>query len=101
MRAFVLFLVVLAGLAAIAVSAYYLFQDWHALNVSYARFEELTMSAADQRSLFIADAHQSAFRLNSFADGVGVLLGAILAAIGLHGLCLLPRPASARKEKRG
>ena len=101
MRAFLLVLVVLGGLAAIAVCAFYLIQDWHALNVNYDRFEELAMSAADLRSLFIADAHQSAFRLNAFADGVGVLLGAILAAIGLHGLCLLPRAVPARKEKRG
>lgn len=85
MRALLL-LVVLAGLAAVFVSGHYLFADWAALNANWRRFEALSMSAADLRSLLIADARQHAFRLNAFADGVGVLLGAILAAIGIHGL---------------
>lgn len=77
------------GLLAVLVSGYYLLRDWAALNAAYARFEQLIMSAADQRSLFIAEARQNAFRINCFADGVGVLLGAILAAIGIQGLCWL------------
>jgi hypothetical protein len=40
--------------------------------------------------LFIAQSLQQSFRMNCFADGVGVLLGALLTAIGLHGLCTLP-----------
>lgn len=70
------------GLAACLASAYYVFADWHALNVFYARFELLVRSNAPERSLFIAATEQAAFRLNCFADGVGVLLGAILAALG-------------------
>ena len=77
----------LGGLAACLSSAYYVFQDWHALNVFYARFEKLAMSDAPLRSVFIASSEQAAFRLNCFADGVGVLLGAILAALGWN--CLL------------
>ena len=80
MRLGALLAVTLAGLAAVAVSGYYLSQDWAALNAAYARCEKLTMSA---------EAHQNACRINCVADGVGVLLGAILAAVGLHGLCLL------------
>ncbi|RYX82482.1 hypothetical protein EON83_19365 [bacterium] len=75
------------GLTACLASAYYVFQDWHALNVFYARFERLAMSDAPMRSLFIAATEQAAFRLNCFADGVGVLLGAILAALGWNSLC--------------
>ncbi len=67
---------------ACLASAYYVFQDWHALNLFYARFEKLAMSAAPLRSVFIASSQQAAFRLNCFADGVGVLLGAILALLG-------------------
>lgn len=37
---------------------------------------------ASQRSLFIVATHQAAFRLNCFADGAGVLMAAILAALG-------------------
>lgn len=75
-----------AGLVACFASAFYVFQDWHALNVFYARFEALVQSNASQRSLFIVATEQAAFRLNCFADGVGVLLGAILASNGC--LCL-------------
>ena len=70
------------GLAACLASAYYVFKDWHALNVFYARFEKLAMSDAPLRSVFIASTEQAAFRLNCFADGVGVLLGAILCGVG-------------------
>lgn len=73
----------IGGMAACGASAYYVFADWHALNVFYARFESLVRSNAPERSLFIASTEQAAFRLNCFADGVGVLLGAILAALGL------------------
>jgi hypothetical protein len=87
MRNWVLSLVVLLGVTASLVSGYYVFQDWAALNMYYAKWEKLVMSNADMRSLFIAEANQNAFRINCFADGVGVLLGAILAAVGIHGLC--------------
>lgn len=79
------------GLLAALVSGYYVLQDWASLNLYYARFESLVMSAAPQRSLFIAQAHQNAFRINCFADGVGVMLGAILCAIGVHGLAMTRR----------
>ena len=88
MRRIVLTLIVVAGLAVIAVSAYHLFRDWTALDAAYRRFERLS-TVDDLRQLFIAEAHQNAFRINCFADGVGVLMGAVLAAIGLHGLCTL------------
>ena len=89
LRVIALWIVTGSGTTATLVSGYYVFQDWAALNMYYAKFEKLTMSAADMRSLFIAEANQNAFRINCFADGVGVLLGAIVAAIGIHGLCLL------------
>ncbi len=47
MRLGALLAVTLAGLAAVAVSGYYLSQDWAALNAAYARCEKLTMSGAD------------------------------------------------------
>ncbi len=94
MRIFALGLVTTIGVISSWVSGYYVLQDWAALNMYYARFEQLSMSNADMRSLFISEANQNAFRINCFADGVGVLLGAIVAAIGIHGLCLLqPRRA--------
>ena len=70
------------GLWAGGVSAYYVFADWRTLNAFYARFEALIASNAPLRSLYIVGTEQQAFRINCFADGVGVLLGAILAALG-------------------
>src|SRR5438093_4033989 len=81
--------VVLLGLLVVLVSAYYLAQDWAALKSAFAQFQRLSTTGTDLRSLFIAEARQSVYRTNCFAEGVGLLLGAILAAIGLHGLCLL------------
>jgi hypothetical protein len=83
-------LVVTPGVAAIFVCGYYLFLDWAALNVAFARFERLSAEGADLRALTVAQTMDQVFRINCFADGVGVMLGAILAAIGVHGLCLLP-----------
>lgn len=91
MRIAALSMIVMVGLTASLVSGYYVFQDWAALNMYYARFEKLVMSSAEMRSLFIAEANQNVFRVNCFADGVGVLLGAMLSAIGVHGLCILRR----------
>lgn len=90
-RVVVLVVVTACGLLAVAISSYYLLQDWAALNGAWARFEKVVMSAADLRSVVIADARQNAFRINIFAEGVGVLLGGILAAVGLHGICTLRR----------
>ena len=70
------------GLWASGISAYYVFQDWRTLNAFYARFEALVAANASLRSLYIVGTEQDAFRINCFADGVGVLLGAIVAALG-------------------
>jgi hypothetical protein len=75
------------------VSGYYLCLDWTALRAADARFEQLTRQNAGLTALFIAEARENVHRINCFAEGVGVLLGGILTAIGLHGLCLLQRPA--------
>ena len=80
------FFAVLPGLAATLVSGYYVFQDWGSLNRSWARWETLAYSRGDTHLLSVAEVQQNAFRINCFADGVGVLLGLILLAIGLHGL---------------
>jgi hypothetical protein len=93
MRVFSLCVAMLLGVTATLVSSYYLFLDWASLREGYARFEQLVQQRASMNALFIAEARQNVHRVNCFAEGVGVLLGGILAAIGLHGLCLLQRPA--------
>lgn len=93
MRALALCIIMLLGVTATLVSGYYLFLDWAALREAYARFEQLTRQGASLNALFVAEARQNVHRINCFAEGMGVLLGGILAAIGLHGLCLLQKPA--------
>jgi hypothetical protein len=89
MRRALLVFITVAGLCAVVASGYFGSLDWPALNRSYARFEQLANGSADLRSIVIAEAQQNAFRTNVFADGTWLLLGAILAAIGVHGLCHL------------
>jgi hypothetical protein len=87
-KAALFLLVVLPGFAAVVVCGYYLFQDWAALISAFARLERVTQSGGDLRSVVVAQAYDNVYRINCFADGVGVMLGAILFAIGLHGLCV-------------
>lgn len=85
-------------MAVVLVCGYFLFKDWAALSAAFARFESVVANGGDLRRVIIAQAYQQTFRINCFADGVGVLLGAILAAIGVHGLCTLPtRPSHVAK----
>lgn len=89
-RVALILLVVLPGLAAVGVCAYFLLRDWAALRSAFANFERLEHTGADLRSLHAAATYDLIYRINCFADGVGVLLGAILAGIGVHGLCTMP-----------
>ena len=91
-RAVPLITTTLLGLLVVAVCAYYLAHDWAALQSAQASFERVSSSGADLRALFLADARQSIHRTNCFAEGVGLLLGAILAAIGLHGCACPAKP---------
>jgi hypothetical protein len=97
-RACLFLFVLLPGLAAVATSGHYLFHDWSALISAFARFEKVSASGADLRSVYIAGTLDSIYRINAFADGVGVMLGAVLFGVGVHGLCV-PAPA-ADTEKR-
>jgi hypothetical protein len=96
-RCVLLLLVVLPGAAAVGVCGRYLMLDWSALQRAFANFQRLEHGGAELRLLFVAHAYEQTYRMNCFADGVGVMLGAILAAIGLHGLCA-PEPGSARSD---
>ena len=82
---------VLPGLAGVLVSGYYVLQDWASLNRAFARWEHIVRAGGSTRALMVAESYQNAFRINCFADGVGVLLSAILCSIGVLGLCLLNR----------
>jgi hypothetical protein len=95
MKQTVLFLIVLTGLAGAAIFGYFALKDWALLKVAYREFDTVALNSADMPSLFITEARQNIHRINLFADGVWTLLSAILAAIGLHGLC------ASRREAKG
>ncbi|MGK7926981.1 MAG: hypothetical protein AB4290_17355 [Spirulina sp.] len=86
-----LFLVVVLGVAGVVIFGYYSLIDWNALQLAYINFSNLAGSSPDLTALFAAEAQQNIHRINLFAEGVWVLQSAILAAIGLHGICTLPR----------
>lgn len=89
-QAVLVLFVVLPGFAAVFVCGYFLLSDWAALSAAFSRFERVAAGTGDLRSVFIAQSLQQTYRINCFADGVGVLLGALLTAVGLQGLCALP-----------
>lgn len=91
---------ILPGLFYGAVSAYFLFVDWSALDTNFRQYQELAASPnATEMTLMVAGAAELRHRINAFADGVGVLLGNILLAIGVHGLCTMQnRNRSAVRE---
>jgi hypothetical protein len=89
--AILLVFVVLPGFAASVLSAYYLFPEWVALERHQRYYQQLSESpSSTMRDLSIAQAAENRHRINCFAEGVGVLLGGVIAAIGIHGLCTLP-----------
>jgi hypothetical protein len=97
-RACLFLFVLLPGLAAVATCGHYLFHDWSALISAFARFEKVSASGADIRSVYIAGTLDSIYRINAFADGVGVMLGAVLFGMGVHGLCTLAPVAAPEKR---
>jgi hypothetical protein len=82
--------IVLPGLGAMALSTFFLFPEWAALDKSYRNYEKLAATGANVRELSIAQSAEMRHRLNCFAEGVGVLLGGVIVAIGIHG-CTLPK----------
>lgn len=95
LRASLCVLAVVPGIVGALVSGFYVLQDWGALNRSFAKWEHLVQIGQTGHALQIAHDYQNMFRINCFADGVGVLLSAILCAIGLLGLSVLSSKVSA------
>ncbi|PZD74916.1 hypothetical protein C1752_00641 [Acaryochloris thomasi RCC1774] len=79
-------LLIVPGIAGMAVFGHYALQDWDQLQQDYAEFKRVVVATSDLSTLFKANAAQTTQRINLFADGTWTLLSSLLAAIGLHGL---------------
>ncbi len=84
-RHLLLLIVIVPGIAGVAIFGHFALIDWEQLQVDYRVYEEVVQSTDDLPTLFKAEAAQNIHRINLFADGVWTLLSGILAAIGLHG----------------
>jgi len=92
LRQWLLFLLLVApGMLCFAVCMYYALRDWAELQRAYTHFARIANTSSDMRTLFVAESKQNIHHINLFADGVWALLGAGIAAIGIHGLCVLPQ----------
>jgi hypothetical protein len=90
-RQLLLVLVVLPGVLGVMVFGYYALIDWQSLQKAYGYFATVSQNKAGLETLFVAEAQQNIHRVNLFADGVWTLLSGIMGAIGLHGICTMPR----------
>jgi hypothetical protein len=88
--AILLFTTVIPGLAFAGASAFYLLPEWAALDASYRNFQRVASANPTVPALLVAEAAENRHRINCFAEGVGVLLGGVMVAVGVHGLCGLP-----------
>ncbi|WP_337886260.1 hypothetical protein [Fischerella thermalis] len=96
MRSLVLFVfVVLPGVTFSSISLYYLLLEWTTPDAAHKNYQQVAKSpSAKVGDLLIAQAAENRHRINCFAEGVGVLLGVAIAAIGIHGICTLPNKTS-------
>ena len=90
-RLVLVLLLILPGLLAVGVFGWFAVQDWGALQEAYRHYRAVAASNPSMQALFAAHAQQDIHRTNLFAEGVWAMLGAILAGIGVHGLCVMPR----------
>ena len=82
-------MLIIPGVLATGVFTYFALIDWSVLQRSYMHYSDVAASKPTIQALFIAYSQQNINRINLFADGVWTLLSAIIAAIGIHGLCIM------------
>jgi hypothetical protein len=82
---------ILPGVLGVLIFGYYALADWHNLQQAYIPFAKAIQSKSSLETLFVTEAMQNIQRINLFADGVWTLLSVIIASIGIHGICLVPR----------
>ena len=81
-----MWILVLCGLAGTLFFGKFALVDYHQLRIAYAAFHSAVETGAEMKALIAAGTAQDIHRINLSADGTWVLLSAVLAVIGLHGL---------------
>jgi hypothetical protein len=84
-----LFVLLIVRACRFRVLYVYALQDWAILQGAQEHFRRVAARPTTFSALFVAEAQQNTHRINLFADVVWALLGAIIAAIGIHGLCTI------------
>lgn len=86
-RKIILFLLlILPGSAVVLVFTYWGIRDYTALVAANQRFTEVVNKGASQRDLFILAHRENTHRINVGFDGTWMLLGGILAGMGILGM---------------
>jgi hypothetical protein len=76
----------LPGFGFSLISTFYLFPEWIALDKAHRNFQQVAASNPTIQQLIVAQSAENRHRINCFAEGMGVLLGGVIGAIGIHGL---------------
>jgi hypothetical protein len=81
-----LLLLVVPGSAVVVASTWWGINDYIALVNANQRFQKLATQGAGQRELFIIAHQEDTHRINVGFDGTWILLGGILAGMGILGI---------------
>ncbi len=86
-RTLILFiLLVVPGSAVVVASAWWGINDYMALVDANQRFQQLVTEKANQSELFVMAHRENTHRINVGFDGTWILLGGILAGMGILGI---------------
>lgn len=81
-----LLLIVIPGIASMAIFGYYAIRDWRALQEAYERYQLVTRNGAlGIETIFLANSKHMVQRISLLADGTWFFLSAICTSIGLLG----------------
>lgn len=80
------FLLIVPGCAVVTASAWWGINDFMALVNANQQFQKLANSGASERELFVIAHQENTHRINVGFDGTWIILGGILAGMGVLGI---------------
>ncbi len=92
-RLTLLILLVIPGSLVVVASSWWGLNDFIALVNANQRFQQLANQGAGQRELFIMAHKEDTHRINVGFDGTWILLGGILAGMGILGILQTNKPS--------